>query len=94
MRHPLDGAWILMANWQYVRSSDPHTFLRGDVRPYDCISGDNPVNIGLAGEMIEWQGKWYRSGFFGKSNHNRLGFTEIEWAPGGAFQVITPSILA
>lgn len=86
MRHPGDGAWILMANWQYIRSDDPHTFLRETVCPYQ---GDH--YLGLAGELIEWQGRWYRSGFFGPPNANRLGFTEIEWVNGGAFRVVTPS---
>ena len=92
MRHPGDGAWILMANWQYVRSDDPHTFLTGTVLPYENLRGPHRVNIGLAGELIEWQGKWYRSGFFGPPNANRLGFTEIEWVNGGAFRVVTPSV--
>lgn len=91
MRHPKDGSWILMGNWQYVTSRDPHTFLRGEVKPYD---GLGRTDIGLAGELIEWQGRWYRSGFFGARNANRLGFTEIEWVPGGAFRVVTPSCQA
>lgn len=93
MRHPLDGDWIMMANWQFVTSADPHSFLRGEARPYDCMA-DGP-DIGLAGEMLEWEGKWYRSGYFGGSNNaTRLGFTEIEWVPGGAFRVVRPSVLA
>jgi hypothetical protein len=52
------------------------------------------VQIGVAGEMIEWEGKWYRSGFFGGNRSYRLGFSEIEWQKGGAFRVVTPSRLA
>ena len=93
MRHPLDGDWIILANWQYVRSSDPHTFLRSEAQPYPCLA--DGVDIGLAGEMIEWQGRWYRSGFFGGSNNaTKLGFTEVEWVPGGAFRVVRPSVMA
>jgi hypothetical protein len=92
MRHPLDGDWIMLANWQYVKSADPHSFLRGEARPYECLSG--AADIGLAGEMFEWQGRWYRSGFFGKSNETRLGFTGIEWIKGGAFRVTEPSAMA
>jgi hypothetical protein len=93
MRHPLDGDWIMMGNWQFVTSRDPHTFLRGEVRPYDCV--ERGPDIGLAGEMIEWRGNWYRSGFFGGNNNaTRLGFTKVEWSVGAAFHVAQPSILA
>jgi sucrose-6-phosphate hydrolase SacC (GH32 family) len=94
MRHPVDREWILMANWQYVRSHDPHTFLRGDVRTYEDVTGAHAVQIGVAGELIVWEGTWYRSGFFGGNHSYRLGFSEIEWQKGGAFQVVTPSCLA
>jgi hypothetical protein len=90
MRHPIDGDWIMLANWQYVKSADPHTFLRGDVRAYECLT--EGFDIGLAGETIEWNGKWYRSGFFGGNNNaTRLGFTEIEWLSGGAFRIVRAS---
>ena len=93
MRHPLDGNWIMLANWQYVKSDDPHTFLRGEVRPYEFLS--DGADIGLAGEIIEWQGKWYRSGFFGGNNNaTRLGFTEIEWVKDGAFRISAPGAMA
>lgn len=89
MRHPVDGSWILLANWQYVRSKDPHTFLTETV----CSYGSS-CDLGIAGEMIQWQGRWYRSGFFGKANATRLGFTEVEWLDGAAFRVAKPSVQA
>jgi sucrose-6-phosphate hydrolase SacC (GH32 family) len=91
MRHPLDGDWIMLANWQYVKSADPHTFLAQPVCRYDSAGAD----LGLAGEMIEWQGRCYRSGYFGGNNNaKRLGFTEVQWEKGGAFRVVRPSILS
>lgn len=94
MRHPLDQDWIMMANWQYVKSQDAHSFLSSEVQPYECVSASKKINIGLAGEIISWQGKWFRSGYFGGNNNaTKLGFTEIEWIPGGAFSVTTPSII-
>ena len=92
MRHPLDGDWILLANWQYVKSDNPHDFTRRTVHRYDTACGAKSADLGLAGEMIEWQGRWYRSGYFGGNNNaTRLGFTEIEWVKGGAFRVARPS---
>ena len=96
MRHPMDGNWIMLANWQYQTSDDPLHFRPGAAHVYPALRASPPVKLGLAGEMIEWQGRWYRSGFFGTTHANatRLGFTEIEWVPGGAFRVVTPSVLA
>lgn len=87
-RRGLDHAGELAA----CKSDDPHTFLSREPRPYEFPA--DGVNIGLAGEMIECQGKWYRSGFFGGGNNaTRLGFTEIEWVSGGAFRVVRPSVM-
>ena len=95
MRHPLDGDWIMLANWQYAKSADPLCFPPDAIKPYECAQGPHVVDIGLAGEMIEWQGRWYRSGYFGGNNNaTKLGFTEIEWVPGGAFRVVHPSVMA
>lgn len=94
MRHPKNEKWIIMANFQFNMTDDPLTFLDTPSRIYSCLAGNNPINMGVAGEMIEWQGKWYRSGFTGAQYATKLCFTEIEWDPNGAFDVVTPSAWA
>jgi hypothetical protein len=50
--------------------------------------------MGFACEMVEMNGKWYRSGVFGKRDYWKLGFTEISWEKDGAFRIVKPSVLA
>lgn len=90
MKHPLNKKWIMLGNWQFVLSEDPVNFLDSEVRRYD-IETDC---IGFAGEMIQWKQKWYRSGVMGLRDYWKLGFTEVNWIPDGAFQITRPSIMA
>ncbi|MBD3240568.1 MAG: family 43 glycosylhydrolase [Chitinivibrionales bacterium] len=94
MRHPLNGRWILLANWQWVLSDDPTRFDGDSAEVFDNRFGDGRVDLGFACEMIEHEGAWYRSGTFGPSDHWKLGFTEVAWEPRGAFRVVKPSVLA
>jgi beta-xylosidase len=91
MRHPLTGKWIVLTNKQYAVSDSPLTFINSEVKTYDLNYKGKKVDIGFAGEMVEHNGKWYRSGVFGKDNYMRLGFTEIEWVKEGAFKIVQPS---
>jgi hypothetical protein len=50
------------------------------------------TDIGFAGRMIQHEGKWYRSGVFGKRDYWKLGFTEIEWVENGAFKIAVPRL--
>ena len=93
MRHPLTGQWIVLTNKHYVLSDSPLTFLKGEVKEYDLNYKGKKIDIGYAGEMIEYNGKWYRSGVLGENNYMRLGFTEIEWVKDGAFRIIKPSVI-
>jgi hypothetical protein len=94
IRHPVSGKWIMLGNWQYIISDDPTDFRNSPVRVYDTEYNGRRVDMGFAGEMIELEGKWYRSGTFGKRDYWRLGFTQVEWVADGAFRIFTPSILA
>lgn len=93
MRHPIDGGWILLANWHYIRSDDPTDFGSGPACLYDNTCNGRAVDMGYACEVVEHDGSWYRSGTFGPCDYWRLGFTRIEWVPGGAFRVLEPSAL-
>ena len=93
MKHPLNGKWIVLANFQYALSEDPTSFLGSELHLYDREYQGKPVEIGFAGEMIEWQHKWYRSGVIGRRDYWKLGFTEIEWMPDSGFRVVAPSIM-
>ena len=94
MRHPINNRWILLANHQYNLSDDPTRFADENVRLYNNIYQGRPVDMGFAGEIISHEGRWYRSGVLGKGDHWKLGFTEIEWDPEGAFHIVKPSVLA
>jgi len=94
MRHPLTTKWILLANNKYAISDNPLSFLASKVMEYDRNWKGKKVSMGLAGEMIQYKGKWYRSGFIGPLNYTKLCFTEIEWEKEGAFKIIKPSIQA
>lgn len=91
MRQPLSGKWILMGNWQYAVSDDPADFTSSEVRYYD--TGGQAVDMGFACEIVEHNGRWYRSGTFGEIDHWRFGFTEIQWQSEGAFAVTRKSVL-
>ncbi len=93
MKHPLTGQWIMLANNHYATSSDPLTFLKSEVKEYNRSFNGMDVEIGIAGEMVQHNGKWYRSGFVGKRGCQRLIFTEIEWDEEGAFNIVKPSII-
>jgi hypothetical protein len=93
LRAPDDGRWLMLGNWQYIMSSDPTDFSRTPARPYDTACNGRLVDMGFACEIVEHDGRWYRSGTFGKPDYWRLGFTEIEWVAGGAFRVVRPSVL-
>ena len=96
MQHPLSGRWIMLGNWHYAVSDDPTNFLATPVLFYDLQHQGSICDIGFACETIQWNGKWYRSGVFGPGNqdHWKLGFTEIEWVPHGAFRIVEPSVMA
>jgi hypothetical protein len=94
MKHPLNGKWVMLANWQYALSDDPTNFATDRVKPYDLTCGRSVADAGYACEMIEHQGKWYRSGVIGDRDYWKLGFTEVKWVENGAFEVVTPSVLS
>jgi hypothetical protein len=91
LRHPLSGKWILLANWHYTLSDDPLHFDPATTREYDRSLNGGLVDLSFACEVLEFNGKWYRSGTMGKRDYWRLGFTEIEWVKDGAFRVVKPS---
>jgi hypothetical protein len=93
MRHPLNNRWVMLANWHYVLSDDPVDF-RGSVgQCHDTAFEGATVDIGYAGEMVEHEGRWYRSGVIGLRDYWKLGFTEVEWVDGAAFRVAKPSVM-
>lgn len=91
MRHPLSRQWIMLTNWLYVTSDNPEQFNGANAKEYDRHYKDGYVDIGFAGEMLQHNSRWYRSGVLGKRDYWRLGFTEVEWVKGGAFKIIKPS---
>jgi len=93
MRHPLNGRWIMLGNWQYILSDDPASFSMKDVRIHDFKYDGKLVDVGTAGEYLQYKGRWYRSGNLGKRDYWRLGFTEIEWVEDGAFRIIKSSVI-
>jgi hypothetical protein len=93
MRQPRSGQWIMLANWQYAVSDDPTDFTRSQVHHYDGTHGGRLVDMGFACEIVQAQGRWYRSGTFGQTDHWKLGFTEVEWQPQDAFVITKPSIM-
>jgi hypothetical protein len=92
--HPLTRKWIMMGNWQYVISDDPTRFKSEDVKLYNRNYQGISTDMGFACEMLELNGKWYRSGVFGERDYWKLGFTEVAWDEDGAFHIIKPSILS
>ena len=84
----------MLANWHYVISDDPTNFLKNDAQLYNLNFQGKPADLGFAGEIIQWQSKWYRSGVIGPVDSWKLALTEIEWVPDGAFRVVTPSVLS
>jgi hypothetical protein len=94
MKHPLTQEWVMLGNWHYVVSDDPTSFLKSEPRLYNIYAHGRSADLGFAGEIIQWQGRWYRSGVMGPLDNWKLGFTEIEWVPDGAFKVVTPSVLS
>ena len=94
MRHPLTGRWIMLGNWQYIMSDDPLNFDGATAREYDREYRGEQVDMGFACEVLQHNGKWYRSGTMGLRDYWRLGFTEIEWVEDGAFKVVKPSRIA
>ena len=94
MRHPMSGRWIMLANWQYILSDDPIHFAAEDAQVYDLRFEGRVVDIGYASEMLEQGERWYRSGVMGLRDYWKLGFTEIQWVPDGAFRIVKPSALA
>ena len=93
MKHPLTNQWIVLTNDHYITSDSPLTFLNSEAKKYDLKYKGKTIDIGYAGEMIEYDGKWYRSGVMGENNYMRLGFTEIEWVKDGAFKIVKPSVV-
>lgn len=94
MRHPLDGRWIMLGNYQYLLSDDPLDFRASPALPYLANPAATGDVFGTVGEIVEWQGAWYRSGMFGPRDGWKLGFSEIRWQPRGAFELVTPSVLS
>ncbi|MDD6211473.1 MAG: family 43 glycosylhydrolase [Bacteroidales bacterium] len=93
MRHPLTGKWVVLTNEHYAISDSPLTFLKSEVKKYDRTYKGKDVDWGFAGEMIYYNGKWYRSGVLGEKNNWRLGFTEVEWVEDGCFRIVKPSVI-
>jgi len=91
IRQPRSGRWLLIGNWHYVQSDNPGEFTGGEVCHLQPESGG--ADMGFACEIVEQDGKWYRSGVFGEPDHWRLGFTQIQWQAQGAFEVMQPSVL-
>ena len=94
MRHPLSGRWIMVGNWQYILSDDPLRFRPEDACVHDFRWGSRAVDWGFAGEMVQHEGRWFRSGTIGRRDYWRLGFTEVEWQPDGGFRIVRPSVCA
>jgi hypothetical protein len=94
MQHPKTGQWVMMGNWHYVLSDDPTNFLKNSAQLYDVEFDGAPADLGFAGEIIQSNGKWYRSGVIGPLDNWKLALTEIEWVPGGAFRIVKPSVLS
>jgi hypothetical protein len=94
MKHPLNGKWIMLGNWQYLTSDNLLYFDKSSARVYDINYRGKITDIGFAGRIIQHNGKWYRSGVFGERDYWKLGFTEIEWDKDGAFKIVEPSIMA
>jgi hypothetical protein len=94
MRHPITNRWLLMGNWGYMTTDDPTRFDEETTRAHDRTFHGRIVDLGFAGEMVQLGDSWYRSGVFGPIDHWKLGFTQIEWDPDGAFVITTPSVLA
>ncbi len=93
MRHPITDQWIMLGNWQYILSDNPEKFNGANATEYNRDYKGKNVDLGFAGEMVQHNGKWYRSGVIGKRDYWRLGFTEVEWTKGGAFNVVKPSLI-
>lgn len=91
MRHPLSGRWIMMGNWQYILSDNPGQFKAEDAQMYDLDFEGQITDMGFTGEMIQHEGRWYRSGTVGERDYWRLTFTEVEWVKDGAFKIVRPS---
>lgn len=94
MKHPLTGKWILMGNWQYAISEDPTNFHGSEVKVFNRSYHGRIVDMGFACEILNIDGRWYRSGVFGKRDYWKLGFTEVTWEEEGAFRIMKPSVLA
>ena len=90
MRHPVNGKWIMLGNWHYALSDNPLDFTKNEVR---LLYGDSGNAAGFAGELLERNGRWYRSGVMGIVDHWVLGFHLIEWDTDGAFKIVEPSVV-
>jgi len=97
LKHPLNNKWIMLGNVHWVMSDNPLNFKDCEVHEYfedDSNGRDIMKRMGFAAEIIEFNGKWYRSGVMGMIDHWTLGFHEIEWEQNGAFHIIQPSLLS
>lgn len=95
MKHPAaSGKWVMMGNWHYIISDDPTDFLKNGAQLYSLDFEGKPADLGFAGEILQANGKWYRSGVIGPVDRWKLAFTEIEWVPDGAFRIVKPSVLS
>ena len=95
LKHPQNDKWILLGNVHWVLSDDPVNFMNSPVHEYfeDEVDGREQMSrMGFAAEIIEWKGKWYRSGVMGMIDNWTLGFHEIEWEQDGAFHIVKESI--
>ena len=84
----------MLGNWQYILSDNPLWFDGSNAQEYDRLYQGIPMDMGYACGIIQYNGKWYRSGTMGKRDWWRLGFTEIEWIKNGAFRIVKPSKIA
>jgi hypothetical protein len=84
----------MIGNWQYIPSDDPCRFRAEDARVHDFTFAGTNVDWGFAGEMVQHEGRWYRSGVIGRRDYWRLGFTQVEWVPDGALRPVKPSAIS
>jgi len=96
LKHPLNGKWIMIGNRHYALSDNPTDFTNSQVHRIFGSGSEEKKRLsalGFAGEIIEWNGQWYRSGVLGVMDYWVLGFHAIEWEVDGAFRVTHPSIV-
>jgi len=79
----------MLLNWDYSISDNPLHFDVVKTLPFPAGlyyppgtgngEGWESAGVGFAREIIEFKGKNYFSGVFGKDGEMKLGFTRFEW---------------